>query len=105
MVLMERTLKMRRAGEQQLLRLLDVLEVVLRAEPVELVGVRVGARAGVERDLDLLEGRFGALENTFRFPRLRQHQIHDESTLALLGEDVVQVDVLLVVGIAHGLAP
>ena len=36
---------------------------------------------------------------------MRHHEIHDERALPLLSEDVVEVDVLLVVRIAHGEAP
>ena len=97
---MERPLEVRRSGEEQLLRRIDVLEVVLRAEPMELVGVGIGSRARIERNLDLLEGLLGPLDGAVEFPGVRHHQIHDEGALPLLGEDVVEVDVLLEVRIA-----
>ena len=56
---MERALDVSRAGEDQLLRAFDVLEPVLGSLPVHLVGVGVGARAGTEGDLDLLEHLLG----------------------------------------------
>jgi hypothetical protein len=85
MILMEGPLEMRRPGEQQLLRRLDVLEVVLRAEPVELVGVGIGSRPGIEGNLDLAEDLLGPLHGAVEFPRMRHHQVHDERPLPLLG--------------------
>ena len=35
--------EVRRSGEEQLFRRIDVLEIVLRAEPMELVGVSIGS--------------------------------------------------------------
>ena len=96
---------MRRPCEQQLLRCFDVLEVVLCAEPVELVGVGVSSRARVERNFDLPENCLGPRYGTVEFPRMRHHQVHDERPLTLLGQDVVEIDVLFEIGIAHGLAP
>src|SRR5438445_13617368 len=46
--LMERPLEMGRAGKEKLLWLVDVLEVMLSPEPMELVGVGIGARASIE---------------------------------------------------------
>src|ERR1700689_2146359 len=57
-VLMEWPLEVSRPGKQQLLRCIDILEVVLCAQPMELVAVGVGSRAGIEWYLDFLEGLF-----------------------------------------------
>src|ERR1700732_5374973 len=42
-VLMERPLQVSRSGKQQLLWRIDVLKIVLSAQPMELVGVSVGS--------------------------------------------------------------
>src|ERR1700722_1584027 len=104
-VLMEWPLQVSRPGKQQLLLRIDIPEVVLRAQPMELVSVGVGSRAGIEWYLDFLEGLFRALDRAVRLPGMRHHEIHDERALALLRENVVEVDVLLVVRIPHGPAP
>src|SRR5260221_2443765 len=60
-VLMEWPLQVSRPGKQQLLWRIDIPEVVLCAQPMELVRVGVGSRAGIARYLDYLEGLFRAL--------------------------------------------
>src|SRR5262249_46935920 len=102
---MEWPLKVGRSGENQFLRRIDVLEIVLRAEPVKLVGVGISSGAGVKRYPDSLEEFFRALDSPVDLPGVRHHQIHYERALPLLGEDVVKVDVLFVVRIPHGQAP
>src|SRR5258705_4259892 len=104
-VLMEWPLQVSRPAKQPLLWRIDIPEVVLCAQPMELVRVGVGSRAGIERYLDFLEGFFGALDGAVELPGMRHHEIHDERALTLLSEDVVEVDVLLVVGIPHRPAP
>src|ERR1700745_1956025 len=61
-VLMEWPLEVGWSGEKQLLRRFDVLEIVLRTQPMKFVGVRVGSGTGVERYLDFLEALFRALD-------------------------------------------
>src|SRR5947209_874847 len=104
-VLMEWPLKVGRSGENQLLRRIDVLEIVLRTEPMKLVGVGICSGARVKRYLDFLESFFRALDSSVEFPGVSHHEIHDERALPLLGEDVVEVDVLLEVRIPHSQAP
>src|SRR5882757_5513211 len=72
---------------------------------MKLVRVRISTRARVERDPDFLEGLFRALDGAVELPGVRHHEIHDERALPFLSEDVVEIDVLLVVRIAHGRAP
>src|SRR5262249_55210526 len=42
-MLVEWPFEVRRSGEDQLFRRVDVLEIVLRTEPMKLVGVRIGS--------------------------------------------------------------
>src|SRR5258707_10121734 len=72
---------------------------------MKLVGVGISSRACVERYPDFLEDFLCALDSALELPGMRHHEIHDEGALSLLSEDVVEVDVLLVVRIAHGPAP
>src|SRR6476469_5088549 len=63
-VLMEWPLEVGRSGENQFLRRINVLEIVLRTEPVKLVGVGVSSGSGVKRYPDFLENFFRALDNS-----------------------------------------
>src|SRR5882757_6359449 len=104
-VLMEWPLQVSRPGEDQLFWRIDILEIVLCTEPMQFVGVSVGSRTRVERYLDFLEDCLCALDSAVEFPGVSHHEIHDEGALTFLGEDVVEVDVLLEVRILHGAAP
>ena len=66
MVLVERTFQVRWTREKKFLGLVDVLEVVLRAQPVQFVRVRVRAGARIKGNLDLLEGLLGPLHDALR---------------------------------------
>src|SRR5258705_9688500 len=72
---------------------------------MKLVGVGISTRARVERYPDFLEVFFRAPNSAVEFPGVSHHEIHDEGTLTFLGEDVVEVDVLLEVRILHGASP
>src|ERR1700724_2763426 len=50
--LMEWPLQVSWPGKQQLLRRIDILKIVLSAQPVKFVSVSVGSRAGIEWYLD-----------------------------------------------------
>src|ERR1700722_20071443 len=55
-VLMEWPLQVSRPGKQQLLWRIDILKVVLGPQPMDLLGVGLFSRAGIERYLDFPEG-------------------------------------------------
>ncbi len=105
MVLMEWPLKVGRSGENQFLGRIDVLEIVLRTEPMKLIGVGIRTGARVKWYPDFPEDFFRALDGSVKLLGMRHHEIHDERALPFLGQDVVEVDVLLVVRILHGRAP
>jgi len=88
-MLMERPLEVGRSGKDQFLWRIDVLEIVLRAEPMKLVGVGIRSGASVERYPDFLEEFLRALDSPIELPGVCHHEIHDERALPLLGEDVV----------------
>src|ERR1700730_17240930 len=67
-VLMEWPLQVSRASKQQLLWRIDILKVVLRAQPMELVSVGISSGAGIERYFDFPEGFFRALDGAVEFP-------------------------------------
>src|SRR5580704_12932640 len=78
---------------------------MLRTKPMKLVCVGIGSGTRVKRYPDFLEEFFRPLDRSVELPGMRHHEIHDERALPLLGEDVVEVDVLLVVRITHGEPP
>ena len=98
-------LDMRRPGEQQLLRRLDVAVPVLAAVEMGLVGVAVPAGPGIGRHLDIGELRLALFHRRFGVERVDQHIVIRRHVLAFLRDQIVDVRIHLVVGIIHRLAP
>ncbi len=94
---------MRRAREKELARgLLHILKIVLRSEPMQFVGISIGSRSRIKRDLDLLEGLLRSFDGPVRLPRRDHGTVHDEGALSLLSEDIVEVRVHLEIRVRHG---
>ncbi len=75
---------------------------MLRAEPVQLVGVGISARTGIKWNLDFLVRFLRNLDCSIGLPRLNHGMVHDKRTLSLLRQNVVEVGVHLEIGIRHG---
>src|SRR5260370_23691941 len=92
--------------EQSLVGLRDVLEEILRTVPVHLVRVGVSSRSRIEWDLDLLIDFFSFIDSSIGLPRMGENIVHSDRTLALLGQNIVEIDVLFEIGVAlSGSAP
>ena len=102
MILVERSLQVGWTSEEQsLVGLRDVLEEILRTVPVHLVRVGVSSRSRIEWDLDLLIDFFSFIDSSIGLPRMGENIVHSDRALALLGQNIVEIDVLFEIGVAQ----